>query len=299
MATGGGVKKRLSATVYVFMSLIIISFSLLLFSTSGFAINFNDVGLSLFSGVRGGLHELTSLVSRTVLSIRELAVLRQEYNELLNRMTRYEQLERSFAEIGLENTRLREQLGFAQTLRYRHIPAELTGRDPNNLYSALIINKGRHSGVNTGMAVIALQGGTQALVGKVIQAGFLESLVMPLYDPNSFISSRLAVSRYEGITEGTGSPDHLLIMRYIQKRAKDEINIGDMVISSGIGGVFPAGINIGRVRNIKYEEYEISMQLELEPVIDFSRLEYIFVIAAEPFETTDIFEKNQDAEGYL
>ena len=281
MQTGGAAKKRFSSTVYVCAALLAISFIMLFFSTRGFAVPFKNAGLSIFSGVRGGVHKVSALVSQTILSIGELAELRQEYNELLNRMSNYEQLERSFAEIGQENVRLREQLGFSQTLRYRHIPAEFIGRDPNNLYQALVINKGRHSGVTVGMAVIAWQQGTQALVGKVVQAGFLESLVMPLYDSNSFVSSRLAVSRYEGIVEGMGSPDEPLLMRYIQKRAKDEINTGDIVVSSGIGGVFPPGINIGRVIRVNYEEYEISMQVELEIMIDFSRLEYVFVIDAD------------------
>jgi rod shape-determining protein MreC len=297
MERGGGAKKvRFSATVYVCAILIAVSFSLILFSTRGFAVQIKNAGLTVFSGVRGGIHEASSLISRTILSIRELAALRQEYSELLNRMARYEQLERSFAEIGQANSRLREQLGFTQTIRYRHIPAEFIGRDPNNLYSAFVINKGSHSGVAVGMAVIAWHNGTQALVGKVIQAGLLESLVMPLYDNNSFVSSRLAVLRYEGIVEGTGSPDHPLLMRNIQKRAREEINIGDMIVSSGIGGIFPAGINIGRVTKLMYQEYEISMQAELEPVIDYSRLEYVFVLDAEPIESGDMTGNSSETD---
>jgi len=295
MKTGeGAARKRFSSAVYVFIALMIISFSLLLFSTRGFAGQMKNMGLSMFSGVRGGVHQLTSLVSRFVLSIQELAELRQEYAEIVNRMARYEQLERTNAEIAQENIRLREQLGFARSLRYRHIPAELIGRDPNNLYSALVINKGSHSGVSVGMPVIAWQDGTQALAGKVIHTGIFESLVMPLYDGSSFVSSRLAVSRYEGIVEGSGSPEQPLVMRYIQKRARDEINVGDMAVSSGIGGIFPAGINIGRVKSVRYEEYEISMQVELEPVIDFSRLEYMFIIDVEAVEA----EEHTDGESY-
>jgi rod shape-determining protein MreC len=74
-------------------------------------------------------------------------------------------------------------------------------------------------------------------------------------------------------------------MRYIVKRARDEISIGDMVISSGLGGVFPPGINIGRVNRILYEEDALSMEVEIEPSIDFFRLEYVFVI--KPIGETD------------
>jgi rod shape-determining protein MreC len=269
---------RLSPEVSVFTILVVVSFSLLLLSTRSFIINFKGLGLSFFSGVRGGIYELTSLFSRTALSIRELADLRKDHADLLRQLARYEQLERSNTEIIQENSRLREQLGFAQTLRYRYIAAEISGRDPDNLFSALVINKGTHSGVSTNMAVVAWQNGTQALVGKVIQAGTFESLVMPVFDHNCQVSSRFSVSRHEGIVEGQGNPETPLVMRFIPKRARDEIGVGDLVISSGMGGVFPAGINIGRVCGVNFREYEITMEAEVEPVIDFSRLEYVFLI---------------------
>ncbi|MCL2833005.1 MAG: rod shape-determining protein MreC [Treponema sp.] len=278
-------KNLFNTTIGVFFILVVVSFAVLSFSTRNFSAGIKNAGLSLFSGIRGGIYGVTSFISRTALSIRELSILRKEYNELTDRMSSYEQLERSVADVRQENNRLREQLGFSQSLLYRHIPAELIGRDPDNLFSAFVINKGSYSGVAIGMPVIAYQNGAQSLVGKVIQAGVFESLVMPLYDSSSYVSSRLAQSRYEGITEGRGSPDSPLLMRFIPKQAREEINPGDMVITSGLGGVFPEGINIGRVSGIRYQETEISMELELEMSIDFSRLEYVFVIDAASGQT--------------
>jgi rod shape-determining protein MreC len=260
---GWAQKNRLPKELYVFFTLTIISFSLLLFSTRDLIMNVRDAGLSVFSGVRGSVDNVSSFMSRTILSVQELARLRTEYAELLERVARYERLERTAAEISLENTRLKEQLAFSQGLNYRHIPAKLIGRDPDNLFSALVINKGTHSGVMKDMAVIAWQGGSQALVGKVIQARTFESLVMPLYDSSLLVASRLAVSRYEGIIEGQGSPDLPMRMRFIPKRARDEINHGDLIVTSNTSQVYPPDINIGRVSNITYHEYEISMEVEL------------------------------------
>jgi rod shape-determining protein MreC len=271
-------KNSLPRELYVFSALMVISFSLLLFSTRSLIMNVRDAGLSVFSGVRGRVDDLSSAVSRTILSVQELAKLKTEYSELLERVARYERLERSAAEISQENMRLKEQLAFSQSLTYRHIPAKLIGRDPDNLYSALVINKGSHAGVAREMPVIAWQGGSQALVGKVIQVRTFESLVMPLYDSSLQVPSRFAASRYEGIVEGQGNPDLPLRMRFIQKRARDMISQGDLVVSSGMGRVYPPDINIGRISNVSYHEYEISMEAELEPLIDFSRLEYVFII---------------------
>ncbi|MDR1786958.1 MAG: rod shape-determining protein MreC [Treponema sp.] len=271
-------KKYVTPRLVVFIILMLVSFSLLFFSTRSFIINFKDVGLSAYSGMRGGLREVGAFVSRTVNAVKALSTLRQEYAELQERVARYEQLERNAAEILQENLRLREQLQFSRSLGYRHIPAALTGRDPDNLFSALVINKGRHSGVTQNMPVIAWQNGVQALVGKVVQAGQFESLVMPVYDLSFFASARLSASRYEGIVEGQGERERPLLMRFIIKRAKDDIAEGDLVSTSGMGGVYPAGINIGRVSRTIYEESEMSMELELAALIDFSRLEYVFVI---------------------
>jgi rod shape-determining protein MreC len=280
-------KRRFTADAYVFIALSLVSFSMLLFSTRSFVAGFRDMGLSLFSGIRGGIHGVSSFVSQTVLSVQELATLRREYAELTDRMTRYEQLERTSAEIRRENNRLREQLGFAETISFRHIPAQIIGRDPDNLFSAMVINKGKREGIKNDMPVIAYQNGVQALTGKVIQAGQFESLVIPVYDVSFYAAARLANSRYEGLVEGQGNPETPLLMRAIPKRARDEITYGDLIISSGMGGVYPPGIVIGRVSAILYQEYETSLAVELESALDFSRLEYVFVIEVKNGEAAN------------
>ena len=272
---------QVNANILVFVTLVLVSTLMLMLSSRDFIFNIKNAGLSIFSGVRGGLYEVSSFVSRTVLSVKELANLRREHADLLRQLDRYQELERSNAEIYQENRRLKEQLDFSETLRYRRIPAQIIGRDPDNNYTAVVINKGSYSGVSKDMAVVAWQNGTQALVGKVTETGFLESKVIPVFDINSNVSSRFSVSRFEGIIEGQGSAETPLLMRYVPKRARDEINTGDIVITSGMGGIFPAGINIGRVGAVNNLEYETTLEVEVNPMIDFSRLEYIFVIEAE------------------
>jgi rod shape-determining protein MreC len=285
---------QLNVTVFAFISLVLISALMLMLSSRSFIYNVKNTGLSLFSGVRGGIYELTSVVSRTVLSIKELANLRQEHAELLKQLDRFEELERSSAEIYQENFRLKEQLDFSRTLRYRRIPAQISGRDPDNLFSAVVINKGSLAGVSNNMSVVAWQNGTQALVGKVIQTGAFESLVMPVFDINSLVSSRFSFSRFEGIVEGQGNSETSLLMRFVPRRARDEINIGDIVVTSGMGGIFPAGINIGRVGGVNILEYETTLEVEIVPMIDFSRLEYVFVIEAEHHDSASDTGFNYD-----
>jgi len=285
---------QINLSVFVFVVLVIVSSVLLLLSTRDFIFGVKNVGLSFFSGIRNGIHEVNSFVSRTVLSISELATLRKEHADLLRQLDRFEDLERSNAEIYQENIRLKEQLDFSKTLRYRRIPAQISGRDPDNLFSAIVVNKGSFSGVSNNMPVVAWQNGTQALVGKVIQTGAFECLVMPVFDINSLVSSRLSVSRFEGIIEGQGNWDNPLIMRFVPRRARDEINTGDIVITSGMGGIFPEGINVGRVSGVNILEYETTLEIEIVPMIDFSRLEYVFIIETEILDILELQDSYYD-----
>ncbi|MCL2440328.1 MAG: rod shape-determining protein MreC [Treponema sp.] len=277
---------QINITVFVFVLLVLLSSIMLLLSSRSFIFDVKNVGLSFFSGVRGGIYEFTSFISRTVLSISELSNLRKEHADLLRQLDRFEDMERSNAEIYQENIRLKEQLDFSRSLRYRRIPAQISGRDPDNLFSAVVINKGSYSGVSNNMPVVAWQNGVQALVGKVIQTGVFESLVMPVFDINSQVSCRFSVSRFEGIVEGQGSSDVPILMRFVPRRAREDINIGDIVVTSGMGGIYPAGINIGRVSAVNVLEYETTLEVDIVPMIDFSRLEYIFVIEVENSEDT-------------
>jgi rod shape-determining protein MreC len=284
-----GKKRRTHAKAYVFIALILVSLSILFLSVRGFTDGLTDTSLSMYSGLRGSVYRLRSFITRTIFSIQELAVLKEQHDELADRISRYERLERTSAGILQENNRLREQLGFSQNISYRHIAAEIIGSDPDNLFSALVINKGKRDGIAANMPVIAYQKNERShtsdtvpagtvLVGKVIQVAQFESLVMPLYDSISYVSARLGESRTEGIVEGQGSPDIPLLLRFIRRQARGDISTGEQVLTSGLGGVFPPGILLGRVNRVLYQDTDTSIEIELESSVDFSRLVYVFVI---------------------
>jgi rod shape-determining protein MreC len=274
-------RKKLNPAAYVFAALAFLSFSMLLFSTRSFVVNIQDAGLSVFSGLRSGLYLVSSFVSGTIDSIQELAVLRDDYKELSGRMERYQHLERNAAEIRAENYRLRDQLSFAQIVEYKWTAAEIVGRDPDNLFLTLLINKGKAHGIEKDMPVIAYQNGLEALVGKVAQTGQFESYILPLYDERSKVSARFAQNRYEGITEGQGSIEKPLLVQSIDKRARYVVQMGDLLVTSGMGGIYPPGITIGRVNKVVIGEDETSFKTEIEPAVVFSKLEHVFVIEKE------------------
>jgi rod shape-determining protein MreC len=257
---------------------LLVSSVFLAFSSGGFVVNFKDIGFSIMSGAQRGVYSVASFFSGTVTAVRELSDLKQKYSELQKKLDDYELLQRSNADIRVENEHLKDLLGYRDTLTVKNIPAEIIGRDPNNLYSGITLNRGARQGIKKNMPVIAFQGSNTGLVGKIVQVGRSTSLMMPVYDYQCFVSARLETTRYDGLISGQGSSDSPLVMKYVKKRAKDEIKIGDKVLTSGENSNYPGEIPVGFVSKIRGLDYETSLELDLDPVIDFSRLENVFVL---------------------
>ncbi|MDP2790991.1 MAG: rod shape-determining protein MreC [Rectinemataceae bacterium] len=228
----------------------------------------------IFSSIGG-------FAKRTVFSIRELSDLRNQYDTLAEKLKAYETLQRNYTDLLAENARLKEQLGFAQNLTGIKASAQIIAKDPGNIYASYIIDKGISSGIGKNMAVAAFQNGMQGLAGKIVEARNGTSVVLPIFDKRFFVSARLSRTRSEGLVSGQGSADNPLVMRYIPKLNAAEIQIGDMVVTSGLDSIYPSDLAIGRVKEVLMPEYSSSAVILLEPSLSFSRLEYLFVIQKE------------------
>jgi len=275
-------KRKFSFKIKLDISLLIlfliISSVLLTFSGGRFIVDFKSVGFSVAAGTENAVHSVSAFVTDTVSAVRELAELRSKYVALSEKLKDYELLQRSNADIRRENKELKALLGFADTIVYKNIPAQITGFDPDNLYSGIIINRGTKHGVRKNMPVLAFQGSNVGLVGKIIQTGRDSSMVIPLYDYQCYIAASVQTTKHRGLINGQGSADLPLIMRYVQKRAKGEIAIGDKILASGENNLFPKDSPIGIVTGIKVHDYETYLELAVQPIIDFSRLDYVFVL---------------------
>jgi rod shape-determining protein MreC len=241
-----------------------------------------SLGLTVFGFFQRGFAAVGGFFSDSVASIAELQRLRENYRELSTKLERYTNMERGIADLREENKRLKEQLDLSQEISYQRIAARIIAKDPENLYSTITIDKGFGGGIRKNMAVIAFQDGMEGLVGRVVEVGQGTSKIVPLYDTKSFVASRLSGgSRTEGLVGGQGSPDDPLLMRFVKKRVKDEVQFGDLVVTTGFESVYPSDIAVGRVKKVRVLDYQTSIDIELDPVLDFSRLEYVFVIKTE------------------
>lgn len=193
------------------------------------------------------------------------------YSQIADRTFELERLE----ELKRENERLRRELGFSAKSEWEFLHAEVVGKETGRLGSVILVNQGSSAGVGKGWIAYSPEG----LVGKVEAVGEEFSRVQLITNYNSPVSVRIERNEIEGVVEWTPSLPNRLAMRFIQPET--DVKVGDVVISSGLGGVYPAGLRIGRVSKINLERGRWEPYVEVRPFVDFSRLVEVLLIAPE------------------
>ena len=237
--------------------------------------------VGLLSLLQAGIGSVSRWVGGTVNSIGELRRSRAEVQRLRAELARMELRSRGAVELAAENRELRALLNLTDTVPAGSIPAAVIGRDPGSLFETVTIDRGRRHGVRVDASVVASADGFQALVGRVESTTLLTAMVRPVLDSESFVAARLQRTRHDGIIEGDPAGGRL-IMRYVPLSAAEELAIGDLVITSGMRSLHPRGIYIGRVREARVSEYGDSIELIVQPLVEFGRLDYVVVRAPEP-----------------
>lgn len=207
--------------------------------------------------------ELMHTNERLTREVQKLKILSQRHEELLD-----------------ENNRLREMLGYKQRARFKNlIAARVIKRSTATWWSTMFLDKGSDDGVATDSPVLTDLG----LVGKTSRVSEHMSEVVLLTDELCRVAAVIEGTREKGILTGErGSIDTTpnLRLRFLSRNA--EVAPGMNVLSSGDGGVFPAKLLLGRVKS--FENRDISGEAVVETVVDFSRLEDVFVVGAERAE---------------
>jgi rod shape-determining protein MreC len=150
------------------------------------------------------------------------------------------------------------------------LPSEIVGVDPSPWFHSVLIDRGRDHGVRSGMPVISENG----LVGLVTATSTRAAKVMLVLDRQSAVDGVIQRSRTRGIVRGGGTSE--LDFEFIARGS--DVRIGDVVISSGLGGVYPKGIRISEVVSVSDPGSALMQTAKLVPAVDFGRLEQIFVM---------------------
>ncbi len=191
-----------------------------------------------------------------------------------------QELKKSLSILINENNQLKEKLSYYKRwnkmLKYKErssfklIPANVIGREPSAWFQYIFIDKGKKDGIKKDMVVITYLG----LVGKVKAVGPRTSKVMLILDAKSSLGGMIQRTRDIGVIEGLGK--EYLKMIYINNLAN--IYKGDVVITSGLGGIYPKGIAVGYVFRIEKDLDKLYQKVYITPRVDFMHLEEVFII---------------------
>ncbi|WP_319404848.1 rod shape-determining protein MreC [uncultured Desulfosarcina sp.] len=199
-----------------------------------------------------------------VSSAKENQSLKKALGQSLQQLNRYRETE-------LANDRLRHLLGFEEEIPRPMIAAQVVGKDPSDWSKTIIVDKGTAGGVRQGAPVVIPEG----IVGVVVEASGRYAKVLLLTDPNSAVDALVQHTRARGIVKGGGA-DYCLFDYVLRKH---EISVGDIVVSSGLDGVFPKGLRVGRISEIVRQNAGIFQKVSVTPYVDFDILEEVFVIS--------------------
>ncbi len=263
-------------SILIFLILLFISFVLMSVSQTKFTLEFRSIAYGIlypfhFVGVRSitGVKDFFASIKQNRQLKEELA-----YAHML--LERYERTQYEFEEIKRENERLRSLIGIQSKLEYETVIAEVIAKSPQDFYKTIVVNRGSTSGVRKWMPVVAYQNGTKCVVGKVVDVQRFSSRIQPLIEQSSYIGAMLQKSRFSGILQGQSPLSEYCLLQYIDRRA--DIQYGDPVVTSGMGGVFPKGIFIGEVVSVSKKSYGIFQEAMVKPKVDFGRLEEVYII---------------------
>jgi rod shape-determining protein MreC len=212
-------------------------------------------------------------------SPRDVASLRQRNLEL----------EGEVAELQAQVIQLQQEVGKTQILaalvdfeqanpENRYLAAAVIGRDPSPFLHYVIINRGSNDGILRGMPVVTNQG----LIGRVDAVIADAARIQLITDPASSVNVRLQNAETEASLVGSVTGDVALQL------IPQDINVqpGDLVLTSGLGGGYPPDLIIGQVGNVRSRDFDLFQQATVQPVVDFNRLEIVLVIVN--FKPVDI-----------
>lgn len=170
----------------------------------------------------------------------------------------------------LENERLKQLLSLKSTLQTPSVAASVIGEDSAPWYRSIIIDRGSVDGLAEGMPVMA----TSGVVGRVVKVAANSARVLLLTDHVSSIAAMIQRSRARGVLKGKGGDSCSLEFTI----REDDVKVGDVVTTSGVGGVFQKGKILGEVTMVKKGEYGMFQTIDVRPAVNTFHLEEVLVL---------------------
>lgn len=174
------------------------------------------------------------------------------------------------------NLRLNRLLEMKSVTKPKTLTASVIGEDGSSWFSTIVIDRGSSDGIRDGMAVMSAEG----IVGQIVKVAANSSRVLLLTDHASGIAATIQRSRARGVVKGKGGG--LCALEFTTR--EEDVKVGDVVVASGIGGIFMKGMPIGEVTMVKRGEYGIFQTVTIRPAVNIARLEEVLVVLRGGYE---------------
>lgn len=207
--------------------------------------------------------------------ITDMKELKEENLELSQKVDILSGENRELESFRTENQRLRELLELKQSDNSEQmIGCEIIAKEPGNWFNIFTVDKGENHGISVNDVVVTAKG----LVGRVSETGPVSAKVVAIIDDNSSVGAIVTRTQDIAIVDGelSLSDDGLCRLNYVTSGAK--LSQGDIIETSGLGGVYPKGILIGTVTEIKENSSGVSSYAIVKPAVDFERIREVLVI---------------------
>jgi rod shape-determining protein MreC len=216
---------------------------------------------------------------------------RAENVALKNRVGELEQRVVALTEELRQERRLQELLEYSDSYRDQRVIARVIGTSPSKWFNAILVNKGSVHGIRKHLPVLSSSG----LVGHVIEYTDFSSKVLLLTDPNSKVSAIVQEGRAQGVVQGDGESG--CVLKYIEPTA--HIKTGDLIITSGYSQIYPKGLLIGHIAEIKSAPSNLFQWARVIPQTDFKKLEEVAILMTpqDPLDASIAVSLSQESIG--
>ena len=216
------------------------------------------------------LHNSYGFVKRLWLNYVYLVELKKENERLKREIERLKIENLRYRNLKEKVEALRKILRFRPKPKWHMLTSQVIGYEPTGWFRTIIIDKGKREGININMPVISADG----LVGKIISVSRDYSKVLLITDPDSSVDCLDERTRVRGILKGgKGQMCELAYVRHLQ-----DVRPGDTIVTSGLSGIFPKGIPVGKVKEVRELPGALFKEVKVAPFVDFSKLEEVMVI---------------------
>lgn len=223
--------------------------------------------------IQNGLTYLKNKMAGNNTFFTDINNLKEENEKLKEENSKLEQSLRELEILKSENSTLKEYVNLKDKYtEYETVPAYVINKDISNYNDIIVINVGSKDGVEVNMPVIADQG----LVGHIISVTETTSKVQTIVDTSSTISCTMTTTRDNLIARGSLEAESTLKATYIPTEAN--ILQGENVETSGLGGIYPKGIHIGKIKEVVETKNITNRYAIIETAVDFTKIETVLVI---------------------